>query len=184
MRRVMNDFPAAWDAKVFGTVGPNLLWDTYESIRLESIHNGTVSAGAQLPRDVLPVVLAKNVYYPIKFKAAMLRNFFTRPAPRLPWYACCCLLLPAVPPLTPRHPPPALSRDHVPRAHTHTHAHTLAYAHQVPLRHGGGALVEPAHLQDAGAANQPRGRHHRQLYGHRVAAQDPTGGMMSVTGDG
>jgi len=86
MERVMNDFHKSWDVKTFGTVGPDLLWDTYEAMRAEVNATSATSSISGSRIDTLPTLLGKAVFYPIKFKSSALRNFFARPAGRLPWY--------------------------------------------------------------------------------------------------
>jgi len=80
MERVMKDFEAMWNPKIFGTVGPDLLWETYQNMKSEAITQMSI-------RYILPTVLPKAVFYPIKFKAHPLKVWFARPAPPLPWFS-------------------------------------------------------------------------------------------------
>ena len=78
----MARFNARYDPKLFASVGPNLLWDVYVEMN-SSIARGD---GAWVVAQ-LPTLLPKDVFYPIKFKSAPLKNWFAKQAPDLPWFS-------------------------------------------------------------------------------------------------
>ena len=99
--KIINEFNYYWNPKKFGSVGPDLLWGVYKEMResvigrnsnnkdLRSIgdtsDNNNNNISATNPKD-LPILLPKEVFYPIKFRSGPLKLYFSIPAPKKPWF--------------------------------------------------------------------------------------------------
>ena len=70
-------FTDMYNPKRFGTVGPELLWKTYQFINASDSNS-----------PILPHILESKVFYPIRFRSHTLKAFFAKIAPinQLPWF--------------------------------------------------------------------------------------------------
>ena len=70
-------FNEMYNPKRFGTVGPELLWKTYQYIN---------NSNSDSP--ILPHILESKVFYPVRFRSHTLKTFFAKVAPpnQLPWF--------------------------------------------------------------------------------------------------
>ena len=77
IRECIEKFTAAYNPKRFGTVGPELLWKTYQDINVSNSKS-----------PILPHLLESKVFYPVRFRSHTLKSFFAKVAPpnQLPWF--------------------------------------------------------------------------------------------------
>lgn len=79
----MAQFGANYDATVFASVGPNLLWRVYQQMN-NTLHKE--NSTRKWKKNALPTLVEKDVLYPIKFKSSALKNWFSNKASRKPWF--------------------------------------------------------------------------------------------------
>ena len=77
IRECIHKFTDMYNPKRFGTVGPELLWKTYQDLNASDSNS-----------PMLPHILESKVFYPVRFRSHTLRSFFAKVAPQnqLPWF--------------------------------------------------------------------------------------------------